>query len=395
MSGINLNVLRNTSVPVSSQNSPTEVDLITTTGSRWVLINFLNAIPTSSNGSCSEITLEWSTDPSMVTNPFQPSSSYYAITSSQFSCASASLSPLTGSKAWFQFIDSYWLPTFVSPPGPPTEYYLRAKQRRSTSPVEIYSPVVAVQTRARVNCGVPNNGGEIGPILVADMDSWNSPSFSNVWVDDANSANTAAYTTGSFTITPSVVKAGGPNFDALLFNSSSTLSWPKLSLFGPNGGDITSARIRSGVGIVTGSVTYEFTGTKQSNPGAGVYTYLVTINADASCNSGSIVVRNQNLGTIVSSIEPVHYGMDLRNRLIEINCKNQFSADILVDNNAIGTVNLTSADNGMSLPNNFRLSTPNTAIIRAVIANTSNSSSYDPSVYHCKYGPVGAASYVG
>lgn len=401
MSGVNKNLLINNSPSVMGGTAPTEVDLITTSGSRYVLLNFNNTAPTSSGGVCQGITLEWSPDPSMVTNPFQPSSSYYAVTSSVLSCLSASLSPLTGSVEWVQFIDAYYPVSTEGYTGiPSTNYYLRAYQNRSISPVNVYSPVMSVQTRAIAYCGRtydPFPG--VSAAVVSDMDGWNSPGFSNKWLNDAISS--PLNNTASFSSAPSIIKCGGPNTDALLLASGSTISWPGVNIVGPFSSFPNPNRyyVPVGIGIVQGTATFDFTATRTSpNP---TDTYRVTISADASATSSSIQVVNLSKSNEVVGYITTGIGLDLRNTFIELQiAPSDGTGQILVDGVSVGPLTTRgNLFNSISLINNFSVTFygpgtglyPNNAIIRALVANQN----YYASVYHCKYGPVGSISYVG
>jgi hypothetical protein len=354
-----------------------------------VILDFLNTVPTSSNGSCTAVYLEWSPDPSMVTNPYQPSSSYYAVTSSVFSCQSASLQPLTGSQAWLQFIDSYWERTPDTPVGIPTEYYLRARQTRNTSPVAIYSPTVAVQTRAISYCGENYTGSFAFNYVVADMDGFNSPGFTNKWMNDALANNSASFATGApFNSGSSnyFIKAGGPNYDAFRFDGQSAVSWPQVSL-------TPSATVRCGVGIVKGRARW----TVSSNGN----NFLVEVNADANATTSSIVVTKPSTGQIVGNLNQFGVGLNLVNRYIELILRVNGGSSILVDGEDYTSPTFELSNFGaagtISFVNNFAVTfdagstggSGDYGIARVVTAQVP----YNPTVYHCKYGPVGAGAY--
>lgn len=377
---VNRNILKNSATPLGGDVTPPEVNLVTTSGSRWVILDFLNVNPTASNGSCTGVTLEWSPDPSMVTNPFQPSSSYYSVTSSQFSCASASLSPLTGSVAWSQFIDSYWLKTPMTPAGIPTEYYLRAYQTRNTSPVTIYSPAVAVQTRAEAYCGEIYTSSLVIPYILADMDGYNSPGFSGKWMNDIGDAlgpNESASFAGGVTIAN--VKAGGPNYDGLRVDEGGRFSWPQVTI-------TSTDPIRSGVGIVRGTAQW----TARSNG----LDFLINVDGTSTPTTSSITITRVDTGAVVGKIESGLVPTSLANTYVEIilDKNNSNTSEIRVDNNNVGTFNLGAAGAGGSiiLKDNFQMSFLGTnPIVRCVTAQMP----YNPTVFHCKYGPVGASSY--
>lgn len=382
---VNRNILQNSATPLAGDLSPTEVNLETTSGSRWVLLDFLNTVPTSSNGSCTAVYLEWSPDPSMVTNPYQPSSSYYAVTSSVFSCQSASLQPQTGSLAWLQFIDSYWLRTPETPAGQPTEYYLRARQTRNTSPVAIYSPTVAVQTRAEAYCGESYTASLGTPYIVADMDGYNCPGFASKWMNDVGTFSgpnqSASFNSGNPDTPGSstyLVKAGGPNYDAFRFDGAGAVAWPQVGL-------MNGATVRAGVGIVSGRA--EFTFTSNGN------TFKAQINADANATTASINITKPSTGQVVGQIALGALPLNLQNRYIELVLKISGNSSILVDGedvtNAFFDLSTFGAAGTISLSNPF--SVEMSGLLRVVTAQVP----YNPTVYHCKYGPVGASSYVG
>jgi hypothetical protein len=379
---VNRNILQNSATPLAGDLSPTEVNLETTSGSRWVILDFLNTIPTSSNGSCTAVNLEWSPDPSMVTNPYQPSSSYYAVTSSVFSCQSASLSPQTGSIGWLQFIDSYWLRTPETPAGIPTEYYMRAQQTRNTSPVAIYSPTVAIQTRAEAYCGESYTSSLVIPYVFADMDGYYSPGFTNKWLNDVG---TSAGPNQSASFAPAggppgtgsvyLVKAGGPNFDAFRIDGGG-FNWPQLSISSSN-------PVRSGVGIVSGRAEWTFT--------SNALDFLIRVNADEVATTSSIAITKVSTGEVVGQIASGSLPLNLVNRYVEIilDKSNLATSEIRVDNNNVGSFNLGfyGAGGSITLKDNFQMTV--VGLIRCVTAQMP----YNPTVYHCKYGPVGAGSY--
>jgi hypothetical protein len=385
---VNRNILKNSATPLSGDISPTEVNLVTTSGSRWVILDFLNTVPTASNGSCTAVTLEWSPDPSMVTNPYQPSSSYYAVTSSVFSCQSASLQPQTGSLGWLQFIDSYWPKTQTTSSGSPTEYYLRAYQTRQGSPISIYSPTVAVETRANKYCG-PNYTSSIAtPYLIADMDGYDCPGFEGKWMNDIGNESGPNQSGSWRPDAPGesvyLIKAGGPNYDA--FRSDSVgVSWPQLGI-------ISGSSVRAGVGIVKGRA--EFTFTSNGN------TFRVEINALANATTASINVTKPSTAQVVAQIKASSLPLNLVNTYVELILNVNGFSEIRVDNVTVSDDNTFFLSNygaagTISLPNPFGMGIddggipPLYGIIRVMTAQIP----YDPVVYHCKYGPVGAGSY--
>lgn len=392
---VNRNILQNSATPLAGDISPTEVNLITTSGSRYVILDFLNTIPTSSNGNCTAVTLEWSPDPSMVTNPYQPSSSYFAVTSSVFSCQSASLQPMTGSEAWLQFINSYWPKTQNSSSEPSTEYYLRAYQTRHGSPIAIYSPTVAVQTRASSYCGENYTSSLSSSYIVADMDGFNNPGFTNKWLNDigdesgpnqsASFSTGAPFNSGSSTY---YVKAGGPDYDAIRVNTIGAISWPQVGI-------ISGSSLRTGVGIVKGRTRWTFSSNGNN--------FLITVNADETATTSSITVTKPSTGQVVGSIKPSSLPLNLVNTYVELVLNVSGASEIRVDNNVVSDSNFfVLSDYGAANSMSFQSGLPITidagstggsgdyGIIRVITAQIP----YNTSVYHCKYGPVGAGSYV-
>jgi len=380
---VNRNILQNSATPLAGDISPTEVNLETTSGSRYVILDFLNTIPTSSNGNCTAVNLEWSTDPSMVTNPYQPSSSYYAVTSSVFSCQSASLSPQTGSIGWLQFIDSYWPKTQNSSSEPSTEYYLRAYQTRQGSPISIYSPSVAVQTRASAYCGDNYTSSLATPYVIADMDGWNNPGFTNKWMNDIGNESgphqSASFPTGIPNASGSsnyLVKAGGPNFDAFRFDGAGSVTWPQLGI-------VSGSTVRQGVGIVSGVANFTFTSNGNS--------FLATINADAVATTASINITKPSTGQVVGQIDLNSLPLNLVNRYVELilTVSGANSSQIRVDNVNVGSFDLPT----YGAAGTISLSTNTTTVISGLLRVVTAQMPYNPTVYHCKYGPIGSGSY--
>ena len=209
MSGVNRNILQNYSIPVMGAG-PTNIDLQTTSGSRWVLMDFpKNFLSSSNGGTCEGITLQWTPDPSFG---FETSSAYYAVTQSTLLCEPSSLSPLTSSNGWYQFIDSEYNSSA------PT-YFLRAFQNKVGGGRGPYSDIVSIQTRAAVYCGTPTPAARNGATsrVVFDVDGYDPNS--NIWYSNLGSGSAAAFT-ASFSTTPYVVKKGGPNYDAIQTNGA-------------------------------------------------------------------------------------------------------------------------------------------------------------------------------
>lgn len=249
MSGVNRNILQNYSQPVLSANQLL-LSNETTAGSRWLLLNFpiLSLVSSSQGGDCNGITLEWTPDPSLAS---ESSSSYYAVTSSVINCDATNLSPLTSSLGWAQFIDS----TYNYSGSTPSLYYMRAYQNVTGGGRGPYSNVISVQTRSpRLYSGsmqsqgfqytpaynvVPslNKPGITGSVVIFTPDSFNPTTGQlQTWAGD----NKNVYVTGS-TISGSlqIVKAGGPNYDAIKTNGA-TISFSLTGSVSGSGFEVNS-----------------------------------------------------------------------------------------------------------------------------------------------------------
>jgi hypothetical protein len=320
----------------------------------------------------------------MVTNPYQPSSSYFAVTSSVFSCQSASLQPMTGSLAWLQFINSYWPRTQTTSSTPSTEYFLRAYQTRQGSPIAIYSPTVAVQTRASSYCGVNYTSSISSSYVIVDMDGFNNPGFTNKWLNDfgnesgpnqsASFSTGAPFNSGSSTY---YVKAGGPNYDAIRFDGAGAVSFPQSGI-------MSGSTVRSGVGIVSGRARWTFSSNGNN--------FLIEVNADATATTSSINVTKPSTGQVVAQIKPSSLPLNLQNTYVELILNVSGASEIRVDNTVVSDSNFFDlatygAAGTISLGNPFAVQM--TGLLRVVTAQMP----YNSSVYHCKYGPVGASSY--
>lgn len=221
---VNRNILKNYSNPVLE---PNQLLLSNTSnaGTRFVLLDFpiRTLISSSQGGDCEGITLEWTPDPSFAS---EPSSSYYAVTSSVLSCNAAALNPLTSSLGWSVFIDS----TYNYSGSTSSKYYLRSYQNVSGGGRGPYSNVVSIETRSpRLYSGsmqtqgftysaVSGKPGITGSVVILTPDSFNPNTGQlQVWAGD----NRNVYATGS-TASGSlqIIKAGGPDYDAIQTNGA-------------------------------------------------------------------------------------------------------------------------------------------------------------------------------
>lgn len=223
MSGVNRNILSNAGIPVMSQDQ-IPMSLVTTQGSRFVMLDWpvKTYISSSQGGDCQGITVQWTTDPSLAS---EPDSAYYALTSSVISCNSSSLIPLTSSLGWSIFIDSSY--NFS---GSNTKYYLRSFQNSVGGGRGPYSNVLSLETRSpKIYTGSMQSRGYTyaasnlkpgitGSVVILTPDSFNPNNGQlQVWAGD----NLNVYATGSTTSgSLQMVKAGGPNFDAIKTNGA-------------------------------------------------------------------------------------------------------------------------------------------------------------------------------
>jgi hypothetical protein len=267
MSGVNRNIIGNLSIPLAGggiSTGPAELDLITTSGSRWVMFEFPSKFVSSSEGGlCQNLVLEWTTDPAMVTNPLASSSAYYAVTSSVISCNSASLSPMTSSVTWVQYINSIY--NSEEPQDVNSFYYIRGYQRTIAGyNPQIYSNVRSIQTRANNFCGAVSWSDENK--FLFDVDGF-IPTEPSKWYTTGFGPQDYSSAAVTSSVPMTIVKAGGPNYDAIKTNGA-TLSFTYPSV------GAGSVDVQVGVGLVTGSVeiplttgTFKATATTSTLPG--------------------------------------------------------------------------------------------------------------------------------
>jgi hypothetical protein len=239
MSGVNRNILKNTGIPVMAQDQ-IPMELVSNTGTRFVLLNWpvKTYLTSSEGGDCEGITVQWTTDPSLAS---EPDSAYPNLTSSVLSCNSSSQVPLTSSLLWSVFIDSSYNT------GSDTTYYLRSFQNSSGGGRGPYSNVVSLQTRSpklystassaigniefgsfsnaynytayQAGTGQPWYPGFTGSVLAFTVDSFNPNNGQlQAWSGDTNSGSAVTMSVSSGSLQP--IKAGGPNYDAIQTNGA-------------------------------------------------------------------------------------------------------------------------------------------------------------------------------
>jgi hypothetical protein len=264
MSGVNRNILKNTSIPVMS-NDQIPLELVSTTGTRFVLLNYpvKTYISSSQGGDCEGITVQWSTDSRFAS---EPDNYYTNITQSVLSCNSSSQIPLTSSLEWSIFVNS----TYNT--GSTSYYYVRSFQNSTGGGRGPYSNVVSLETRSpklytaatssviggvtplgsysnaynysayQAGTGQPWYPGCTGSVLAFSVDSFNPITGQlQAWTGDTNSGSAVTMSVASGSLLP--IKAGGNNYDAIQTNGA-TMSF---SLYGsPSGGLFQTNSIQDG-----------------------------------------------------------------------------------------------------------------------------------------------------
>lgn len=227
MSGVNRNILKNSGIPVMAQDQ-IPMELVSNSGTRFVLLNWpvKTYISSSQGGDCEGITVQWTTDPSLAS---EPDSAYYALTSSVISCDSSSMIPLTSSLGWSVTIDSSYNT------GSNTYYYLRSFQNSSGGGRGPYSNVLSLETRSpklygtsmystEVQYGIYDPPGPLiypgctGSALTFTVDSFVPQTGQLIaWSGDKfGAAVTMSVQSGSL----QPMKAGGPNYDSIQTNGA-------------------------------------------------------------------------------------------------------------------------------------------------------------------------------
>jgi hypothetical protein len=363
MSGVNRNIIGNLAIPLggSISTGPAELNLITTANSRFVMFDFPSKFVSSSEGGlCQNLVLEWTTDSAMLTNPLASSSAYSAVTSSVISCNSASLSPMTASKAWVQYIDSRnQIEGFQS------FFYMRGYQRTIAGyNPEIYSNVVSIETRANTTCGNPP--GSVVSLLANNRVAYDVDGFisGSSWFNTQDDSGGQNYSSASMIASTdlTLVKAGGPNYDALKTNGAN------LTIYRQTIGGTQNSTI--GVAVVQGSVRIP---TSQGD---------LFVSAVSSSSSGSVVFKNVSLASGINTI----------NKVIKID-RHQNEVYIFVDD--VFTTLIPGSQFAFTLPSNSTITTSADCIMRVFFAGGDDNANYGSDLYHCKYGPGGVNGYVG
>lgn len=353
MSGVNRNILQNGGIPLAGRGQ-TNIDLQTTSGSRFVIMNFPPTFLSSSNGgTCNGITLQWTPDSSLG---FETSSVYYAVTQSTLNCEPYSLSPMTSSLGYTQFIDSQYNTSA------PT-YYMRAYQNFVGGGKGPYSDIVSIQTRPAVYCNAPATsqyGGVGGRSLqvLFDVDGWNPNG--NYWYSNQGSGSGAAFT-ASISGTPQLVKVGGPNYDAIKTNGGTITVDLKGSNVNQGGG--TAQTIYLSLGLASGSATFNLAG--------GMNSFKVTATDSTAVNDVQVSIPTGTVGNFPT-------GVNTRNKVIGLQIA--ANGNFTVDGAVTGSVTTISTQINIS---SLTISTSADCVIREF--NIGNAS-YDPTIYHCKYG---------
>jgi hypothetical protein len=368
MSAVNRNIIGNLSIPLAGgfSTGPGELDLITTANSRFVMFDFPSKFVSSSEGGlCKDLVLEWTTDSAMLTNPLVSSSAYSAVTSSVISCNSASLSPMTASVAWVQFINSR-----NTTEGLQSFFYMRGYQRTIAGyNPEIYSNVVSIQTRANTTCGNPPGtttagGSPAGGRVAYDVDGFISGSS---WFNTPGDLGEQTYSSASMIASTNLtlVKAGGPNYDAIKTNGAN------LTIYNPAVGGTATGMI--GVAVVQGSVTIP---TSQGN---------LFVSAVSSSVPGSVTFKGVSLASGINTI----------NKVIKIGYINVPGLEQYIFVDDLFTTLIPGSQGALTFSANSTITTSADCIMRVFFAGGDGNANYGSDLYHCKYGPGGVNGYVG
>lgn len=230
MSGVNRNILKNTGIPVMAQDQ-IPMELVSTAGTRFVLLNWpvKTYISSSQGGDCEGITVQWTTDSTLAS---EPDSAYPNLTSSVISCDSSSQIPLTSSALWSIFIDSAYNT------GSNTNYYIRSFQNSAGGGRGPYSNVLSLETRSPKLYGTSEHSnaynyeeyqfnppsspwfpGCTGSVLVFTVDSFNPNTGQlQAWSGDTNGGSAVTMSVTSGSLQP--MKAGGFNYDSIQTNGA-------------------------------------------------------------------------------------------------------------------------------------------------------------------------------
>lgn len=355
MSGVNRNILQNGGIPLAGRGQ-TNIDLVTTSGSRFVMLNFPRTFLSSSNGgTCSGITLQWTPDPSLG---FETASVYYAVTQSTQPCEAASLLPMTSSIGWTQYMET----TYSS--NTPV-YYMRAYQNFVGGGKGPYSDIVSIQTNGNMLCpGAPEStyggsGSFPGNRSRLTFDANGYVPNGNVWLSNSGASGSTAFV-ATFSTTPDLVKVGGPNYDGIKTNGATISVDMKGSYAGQGGG--TAEQFWAQMALASGSATMAI----------GGRSFKVT--ATDSTGVGDVTI-DQYTGTPTFPT-----GVNTRNKIIGWTATS--NGNFLVDGATTGSVgsSLTAANTSDPLT----ITTSADCVIR--MFQITDTTPYSPSVYHCKFG---------
>lgn len=228
---VNRNILKSYSNPVLEPNQ-VPMSLVTTANSRWVLLDWpvKTYITASQGGDCTGLTVQWTTDPSLAS---EPDNVYPNLTQSVLSCVSQSQLPLTSSLGWSIFIDNGYVLTSSAA----TTYYLRSFQNVSGGGRGPYSNVVSLQTRFSESA-VSNNyyyntrwssafssslesPGATGSVLVIGTQTFDPYTGTFKWWENGPMivpTSSIQIKAPSGSLYP--VKTVGPNFDGIVTNGA-------------------------------------------------------------------------------------------------------------------------------------------------------------------------------
>jgi hypothetical protein len=353
MSGVNRNVLTNTAIPVMGEGV-TNVELITTSGSRFVILNFPPTFLSSSNGgSCTGITLQWTPDPSFG---FETSSAYYAVTESILSCGAYSLNPLTASIAYEQFINSSYTSA--------TTYYIRAFQNKVGGGRGPYSDIVSLQTRFDAS---------EGPTYTFDTENYDP--INNLWYGGSSSGSVGYVGAWTGSTMPEVIKYGGPNFDAIR-TYGATLTIPMA------GNTLGGVGWQASIGIAKGTATFFAN---------GPISMQVVATTSSLGTNGENLVNAQSPGWMKSGINTFNTvvafdggggSLGSRNGIMTVDNVDATTGGIGFQN---GKSYTTVEGSGPYAQTNITIATSADCILRCF----SVGSRYNPTNFHTKYGPAG------
>jgi hypothetical protein len=351
MSGINRNILQNGGIPLSGKGQ-TNLQLVTTEGSRYVMLNLSNTfLSSSSGGTCEGITLQWTPDSTLG---FETSSVYNAVTQSTLLCEPSDLSPLTSSFGWEQNIQS----TFEANT---PQYYIRAYQNLPGGGQGPYSNIVSIQTNMN-----QVYGGANGSALVTGENASQATFDANSFDESTNTwySNFGGPFSASFSATPTIIKLGGPNYDAIKTNGAtitSNLFGTYLGMRGSFNGAVF------GIALCSGS----------ANMSIGGLSFGVTATDSSSISDVSFPSNNLQFAA----------GINTRNKIINLET---FGGSVLgygtgfrVDDVAVGGSGNMPANQPLRVTDNFVLTTSEDCVIRLMYVTTSP---YSAVVYHQKFG---------